>query len=103
MSASKLICKFSSHPATFEFFASLPYDNITLNPANKKTDQSPSDFQTGYSTAAHATLNTEQLISHIRVIIIDTIASLQGSDRWIISVSDVHDVPKIHDILDNAV
>ena len=31
---------FSSHAAVFGFWASLPPDNITLNPAYKKTDQS---------------------------------------------------------------
>ena len=40
MSASKLIQYFSSHPAAFGFQSySLP-DNITLNPASKKTDES---------------------------------------------------------------
>ena len=34
MSASKLICYISSHPAAFGFQASTPTDNITLNSAN---------------------------------------------------------------------
>ena len=55
MSASKLICSFSSHPASFGFWASTPPDNITLNFANRKADQSLSDFQTGVVAAAHAT------------------------------------------------
>ena len=38
MLGSKLICYFSSHPAAFVFQASSPPDNITLNPANEKTD-----------------------------------------------------------------
>ena len=42
-------------------------DNITLNPAKRKADQSLSEFQTGIGVAAHATLNTEHLISHIGV------------------------------------
>ena len=40
MSASKLICYFSSHPAAFGFQASTPPDNISLNSANRKADQS---------------------------------------------------------------
>ena len=56
--ASKLICYFSSHPAAFGFWASTPPDNITLNSANRKADQSLSDFQTGVGATAHATLDT---------------------------------------------
>ena len=44
MSASKLICYFSSHPAAFGFQASTPPGNISLNSANRKADQSLSDF-----------------------------------------------------------
>ena len=40
MSASKLICYFSSHPAAFGVQASTPPDNISLNSANRKADQS---------------------------------------------------------------
>ena len=40
MSASKLIHYFSSHPAAFRFWASTPPDNISLNSANRKADQS---------------------------------------------------------------
>ena len=40
MSASKLILYFSSHPAAFVFQSSTPPDNITLNPANRKANQS---------------------------------------------------------------
>ena len=68
-----------SHPAAFGFQASLPPDNITLNLASKKTDQSLSDFQTDIGAAAHTTL--EQLISHTRGTLVDIIASLQDSDR----------------------
>ena len=39
MSASKLICYFSSHPAAFGFQASTPPDNISLNSASRKADQ----------------------------------------------------------------
>ena len=80
MSASKLIYYFSIHPAAFRFQASLLPDNITLNPANRRTDQSLSDFQTGIGMAAHATLETEQLISNTRTVLVDSIGSLQGFD-----------------------
>ena len=40
MSASKLIHYFSSHPAAFGFWACTPLDDITLNSANRKADQS---------------------------------------------------------------
>ena len=36
ISASKLICYFSSHPAAFGFQASTPPDSISLNSANRK-------------------------------------------------------------------
>ena len=72
MSASKLIHYFSSHPAAFGFWASTPPDNISLNSANRKVDQSLSDFQTGLGATAHATLDTEQLISHLQVALVDT-------------------------------
>ena len=77
MSASKLIHYFSGHPAALGFWASTPPDNISLNSANRKVDQSFSDFQTG--AAAHATLDTEQLISHLQVALVDTLSSLHGS------------------------
>ena len=40
MSASKFIHYFSSHPAAFGFCACTPPDNISLNSANGKVDQS---------------------------------------------------------------
>ena len=76
ISASKLICYFSSHPAAFGFRASTSPDNISLNSANRKVDESLSDFQTGLGAAAHATLDTEQLISHLQVALVDTFSSL---------------------------
>ena len=76
MSASKLIHYFSFHPVAFGFWASTPQDNISLNSANRKVDQSLSDFQTGLGAAAHATLDTEQLISHLQVALVDTLSSL---------------------------
>ena len=53
MLAATLINYFFQSPAVFEFWASLPPDNITQNAANK-TDQSLSDFQTGIGAATHA-------------------------------------------------
>ena len=88
MSASKCF----SHPAAFWFPVSLPPDNITFNPANKKTDQSPSDFQTDFSAAADATLDAEQISLHTRTILVDNIASLQDCDGQIIAVLEVHEL-----------
>ena len=63
-----------------------------------------SDFQTSNSVAAYVTLDTEQLISHTRIVLDDTFTSLQVSDRELIPVSEVHDLLNIiHGILDNAV
>ena len=89
MSASKLIHCFSSHPAAFGFQSSTPPDNITLTSANRKADQSLSDLQTDVGAAAHATLDTEQLISCLRVALVDTLSSLPNSEGGIITVSEV--------------
>ena len=40
MSASKLICYFSSHPAAFGVWSLTPPNNMTLTSANRKADQS---------------------------------------------------------------
>ena len=104
MSASKFNCYFSSHPAAFGFWASTPPDNITLTPANRKADQSLSEFQTGIGGAAYTTLNTEQLITCLRVALINTTSSPTDSDIGVIPVSKVYKLLlTIHDILDNAV
>ena len=104
MSASKLICYFSSHPAAFGFWASTPPDNISLNFANRKVDQSLSDFQTGLGATAHAALDTEQLISHLQVALVDTLSSLPEAEGDVIPVSEVHKLLLwIHGILDKAV
>ena len=79
MSVSKLIRHISRHPAAFGFQASTPLDNITLNSANRKADHSLSDFQTGVGAAAHATLDIQQLISYLRVSLVDTLPSLPYS------------------------
>ena len=98
MSASKLIHYFSSHPAAFRFQSSTPPDNITLSSTNRKADQSLSDMQTGVGAAAHATLDTEQLIMHLRVALLDTLSSLPDSEGCIIPVSEVQDLLlKVHD------
>ena len=49
---------------------------MTLNPANRKTDQSLSNSRTGTDAAAHATLDTEQLISLTRTALVGTIGFL---------------------------
>ena len=104
MSASKLIHYFSSHPAAFGFWASTPLDNISLNSANRKVDQSLSDFQTGLGTTEHATLDTEQLVSCLQVALVDTRSSLPEAERDVIPVSEVHELLlQIHGILDKAV
>ena len=104
MSASKLICYFSSHPAAFGFWASTPPDNISLNSANRNVDQSLSDFQTGLGATAHATLDTEQLISHLQVALVDTLSSLPETEGDVIPVSEVCELLlQIHGILDKAV
>ena len=104
MSASKLICYFSSHPSAFGFQASTPPDNIFLNSANRKADQSLSHFQTGVGATAHATLDTEQLISCLQVALVDTLSSLPEAVGDVIPVSEVHELLlQIHDIFDEAV
>ena len=104
MSTSKLIHYFSSHPVAFGFQASTPPDNISLNSANREADQSLSDFQTGVGAATHATLDTEQLISHLWVTLVDTLSSLPEAEGDVIPVSEVHELLlQIHNILDKAV
>ena len=104
MSASKLIHYFSSHPAAFGFQASTPPDNISLNSANRKVDQSLSDFRTGVGAMAHATLDTEQLISCLQVALVDTISSLPKAEGDVIPVCEVRELLlQIHGILDKAV
>ena len=103
MSASKLICYFSSHAKAFRFQSSTPPDNFTLAPANRKAE-SLSEFQTGIGAPVHATLDTKQLISCLRVALVDTTSSLPNSEGGVIPVSKVCEfLIKVHDILDNAV
>ena len=89
MLASKLIHYFSSHNAAFGFQASTPPDNISLNSANRKADQSLSNFPTGVGATAHAALDTEQLISHLQVALVDTLSSLPEAEGDVIPVSEV--------------
>ena len=96
MSASKLIHYFSSHPAAFGFQASTAPDNIFLNSANRKADQSLSDFQTGLGATAHTTFDTEQLISHLQVALVDNLSSLPEAEVQELFLW-------IHGILDKAV
>ena len=66
-------------------------------------DQSLSEFQTGIGAIAPATPNMEQLISHLRVALVDIISSLPDSKGGVIPLSEVCELPiKVHDILDNA-
>ena len=75
-----------------------------MNSANRKVDQSLSDFQTGLGATAHATLDTEQLISHLQVALVDTLSSLPEVEGNVIPVSEVHELPlQIHGISDKAV
>ena len=61
-------------------------------------------MQTGVGAAAHVTLDTEQLVSILRVSLLDTLSSLPNSEEGIIPVSEVHALLlKVHDILDSAV
>ena len=92
VSDSKLICYFSSHLAAFGFQSTPPPDNITLHPANRKADQSLSEFQTSTGAAVHATFSMEQLISHVRAAFVDTISFLQISEGGAISVSELHEL-----------
>ena len=104
MSAFKLIHYFSSYPAAFGFQASTPPDNISINSANRKANQSLLDFQTGVGDTAHATLDTEQLISHLQVALVDTLSSLPEAEGDVIPVSEVCELLLwIHGILDKAV
>ena len=89
MSASKLTHYFSSHPAAFGFQASTPPDNTSLNSGSRGADQSLSEFQTGVGATAHATLDTEQLISHLWVALVDTLSSLPEAEGDVILVSEV--------------
>ena len=59
---------------------------------------------TGIGTAADATLDMEQLISHLRVVLVDTISTTPDSEGGVIPVPEVCELLiKVHDILDNAV
>ena len=70
---------------------STPPDNITLNTTNRKADQSLSDFQTGVGAAAHATLDMEQLISHLWFALVHTLSLLSNAEGGVIPVSEVHE------------
>ena len=104
ISVSKLIQHFPSHPVAFGFQASTLPDNFIIDTANKKTDQSLSDFQTCTDDVALATLEMGQLISHMGSAIINTTTSFLSFGGDILSVPEVHHLlGKIHNILDKAV
>ena len=54
-----------------------------------------SEFKTHIGAAAHATLEADQLTSHTRSTIVDTITSLQDTDEKVILVSEVYDLLNI--------
>ena len=82
----------------------MPPENINLNAANKRIDQSISDLQAGIGTAVYATLDKEQLISHTRTDLVTRVTSQEGSYDGVISGLEVHELlAKIHDILSSAV
>ena len=103
LSASELIHYFSSHPAAFGFQSSTQLDNITLSSANRKADQSLSDFQTGVGAAAYATLDTEQptLTSELPWLILFPLYPILREVFYLSEVCNL--LLKVHDILDNAV
>ena len=103
MLVSKLICHFYSHSSAFGFLTFTLQDNIVVNAASKKTNQSFRDFQTGISAATYASLGIEQLISKMRTTIMDTIASMQDSEREVIPSFRSAWLAKIHDILHKTV
>ena len=75
-----------------------------MNSANRKADQSHMDFQTGVGATAHANLDTEQLISHLQVVLVDTLSSLPKAEGDVIPVSEVHElILEIHGTLVKAV
>ena len=99
---------FISFPAVAKkldlFQSSTPPNNINLTSGNRKADQSLSDLQTGVGAAACATIDTEQLISHLRVAPLDTLSSLPNSEGGIIPLSEVCELLlKVNNILDSAV
>ena len=53
---------------------------------------------------AHATLDTEQLISCLQISLVDTLSSLPKAEGDVVPVSEVHELLlQIHGILDKAV
>ena len=53
--------------------------------------------------AAHTALNMEQLITHLRVALDDTLSALPNSEGGVLPVYEVGELlVKIHDILGNA-
>ena len=76
--------------------------SLWILPAGKLI--SLSDFQTGLGAAAHATFDTEQLISHLQVALVDTLSSLPEAERDVIPVNEMCELLLwIHGILDKAV
>ena len=63
-----------------------------------------SHFETGVGATTHTTLDVQQLISHLRVALVDTLYPLPSAEGDVIPVSEVCELLlKVHDILDKAV
>ena len=51
-----------------------------------------SDFQNGLGAAGQVTLETEELVSHMRTAIVHDIIPLHDSDKEVIPILKVHDI-----------
>ena len=90
----------------FRFWSSTPLANITLTSANRKADQSHIRICRLVLVLLLMPLLTtlSNLLSHLRVALVDTLSSLPDSEGGIIPVSEVRELLlKVHNILDNAV
>ena len=61
---------------------------MALHLAIMKADWGLTELQTGIGTAAHATLGSEQVISSMRVLLVDTNSWVQNSECRALSVSE---------------
>ena len=105
----QLLNLFTVFPAIQQLWASSPPDNMTLYPINRLCTLPIRRlirvllFRLAL-VQLHVLLWIQQLISHTRTVLVNTIASLQDSDFKVIPVSEVHELlTKINDILDNAI
>ena len=100
LSTSKLI-HFSSHPAVFGFWASFLPDDITLNPANKKIDQS---FWFSHWLWWCCSCYFRHRAAYFLYQTCSCWYSyLSSRYSWVIAASEVHKLlTRFHDILDTA-